>query len=382
LKSQRHIYFVVKSIFLIAVAFLIINACVVPVDLNFPASDGKLVVDGYITNVEKEHLVRLSYSSGFDNNGIWIPSKIDNAFVVIVDDNGNRTPLVNREPGDYYTPMFKAEPDRSYKIEVQVDGESYQSSFQQLPAYSESTKIRYEPSERQVFAVTTSNIRDQKGVGIYVSIDRVNEPVYYNWVQKNFKIYQARHGRGENERLDSLKFPNITCYIRNFDRIQLDIFNNHPNNPEGPIEIDLDFIESSTFQYFDFSIQVIQLITNQESYDYWNSIKDAIDNVGSIFDPAPYSIPGNIKKIDNTQVLGFFGVYNETSSRIFYYNCDLPLTYRSPQENCPRITVSNHNFLSEEDAAARLAAAEMAKLTSGCYDCLYADGNMVAIRSS
>ena len=102
----------IKALTSFCFLFFATIACEIPIELNFPASDAKLVVDGFITNVEKEHLVRLSYSSGFNRDGIHLPDRIDNAFVEVVDNMGKRTRLVYRELGDYYTPMFKAESNR------------------------------------------------------------------------------------------------------------------------------------------------------------------------------------------------------------------------------------------------------------------------------
>jgi len=356
LNPQRPPYFVVKSIFLIAVAFLIINACVVPIDLNFPVSDGKLVVDGYITNVEKRHLVKLSYSSGFNDNGIFAPNPVANATVEIVDDSGQSILLAHENNGAYFTPLFKAEANLSYKIIVQVDEQVYESTFQRLPNHTEDTKIRYEVTEREVLSTTNLFIKNEKGFGIYVEVDSSDEPVYYHWVQKNYRIFEAFRGRQINQAVGAIELPNIVCYVRNIDRVQLDIFEKLPNNNSAKQnELELDFYLPSDFQFHDFAVEVDQLITNKESFEYWNDIKRTTESVGSIFDPAPFSITGNVSNLDGTATLGFFGVYNESTSRIFYNNCEVPLDFRRDQGECP-------------------IANEFEIPTSRCYDCTFATG--------
>jgi uncharacterized protein DUF4249 len=320
--------FVKSRIFFYLFLFIGVG-CETPVDLNFPTADAKLVVDGFITNVEKEHLVRLSYSSGFNEAGINVPDRIDNAFVQIIDNTGNRIQLIYRELGDYYTPLFKAEPGRSYKIEVQVDGASYESNFQQLPEYTESTKIRYEPSQRQVLSSTKLNIKNQRGIGIYVEIDKVNDQqVYYQWLQENWHVFVAP------EAIEGSDFPNRVCYVRDFYRPQTDLYTSLPNGTSNNIELELDFIEPTNYQYHDYAVKVYQLIMNQDAYNYWNAIKVAYEGTGSLFDPAPYPIKGNIESEDDKGALGFFGAHNESSAAIFYNNCELPLNYRRQLYEC------------------------------------------------
>lgn len=78
-----------------------------------------------------------------------------------------------------------------------------------------------------------------------------------------------------------------------------------------------------------YSMLVRQYGLTKEAYDYYEQLAKITQSVGSLFDPQPSQITGNIHSISNSAdlVLGFFRVGSVTSKRIFIQKAQLPPWY-------------------------------------------------------
>ena len=68
-----------------------------------------------------------------------------------------------------------------------------------------------------------------------------------------------------------------------------------------------------------YSILVNQYSLNEDEYNYWEKLQNISEEVGSLYDITPSSIPGNIFCIEDPaeQVLGYFSVSAKTSKRTY-----------------------------------------------------------------
>jgi hypothetical protein len=75
-----------------------------------------------------------------------------------------------------------------------------------------------------------------------------------------------------------------------------------------------------------YSILVKQNALTPEGYDYWQNLKRNTENLGTLFDPQPSEVSGNIRSVNNVEesVLGFFSVYSVQEKRIFISRDQLP----------------------------------------------------------
>jgi hypothetical protein len=75
-----------------------------------------------------------------------------------------------------------------------------------------------------------------------------------------------------------------------------------------------------------YSILVRQIGLTQSGFEYYDQLARITQNVGSIFDPQPTQITGNIRSATNTSdlVLGFFRVGTVDSKRLFISRPQLP----------------------------------------------------------
>ena len=86
-----------------------------------------IVVDGLLTNEEKIHSVRLSYTSGL---GITNLTTINEATVTIESSDGDAVTLTERQPGNYVTsPTYQGIVGQSYRLRIKIkNGHEYLSS--------------------------------------------------------------------------------------------------------------------------------------------------------------------------------------------------------------------------------------------------------------
>lgn len=88
-----------------------------------------------------------------------------------------------------------------------------------------------------------------------------------------------------------------------------------------------------------YTILVNQYSLSESEYTYWEKLQSISEEVGSLYDITPSSIPGNIFCIEDPaeQVLGFFSVSGKTSKRIYIDDNFLGLV--NYYKECPADTI-------------------------------------------
>ena len=68
-----------------------------------------------------------------------------------------------------------------------------------------------------------------------------------------------------------------------------------------------------------YHVKVKQLSLTKEAYKYWSSIEEQISSTGSIFEPAPAVIIGNIENVNDPEdiVFGYFGASAISTKSVF-----------------------------------------------------------------
>jgi len=87
-----------------------------------------------------------------------------------------------------------------------------------------------------------------------------------------------------------------------------------------------------------YSILVKQYGQTQEEYQYWELLKKNTENIGTLFDPLPAQLTGNVRCLnDDAEItLGYIGVHSVEQKRIFISRPELPGTWaiQSGYESC------------------------------------------------
>ncbi|GAB4032214.1 DUF4249 domain-containing protein [Spirosoma gilvum] len=124
-----------------------------------------------------------------------------------------------------------------------------------------------------------------------------------------------------------------------------------------------------------YSLLVKSYALTQAGYAYYDQLAKITQNLGSIFDPQPSQITGNIRASTNPDdlVMGFFRVGTVASKRIFIRRDQLPtITTYAGDPGCVVDTFSVSKVLKEQPAIISLFGENQYLVTSfACVDCRY-----------
>ncbi len=123
-----------KYIIALAIISIATTSCQKVIDIDLNSSDPKLVIEGFVNDVDDTAIVRLNYSVNFDEDNIFPPA--EGALVKIVDSDGIETTLsetvtvegtpttITTTPGLYSAPLL-GEVGKTYTLYVTDRGVTY-----------------------------------------------------------------------------------------------------------------------------------------------------------------------------------------------------------------------------------------------------------------
>ncbi len=338
-------------------AFTVCSGCVERIDFDSYGSESRVVVDGYISDQFKTHEIKVSYSSTFQA-GIFVPSYIEDAQVLIESVDGEEHRFSYIGYGIYRSEPFAARPGIQYRSRVILENESYSSEYAMLPHRPEGlVSSAVQVGTRQELSSTGRSFRSLEGVNITAQIQGQSQSTYYRWQMDTYHLYVAPRfgsvgGRiarsifgDENiitepefmltdEQIDYLatKFimiPNIAekCYIRNFPEQNVSIHEDVGSSPGVRQDLHIGFIGQDSKFRDDYALRLSRLVIDRQSFDYWRNIKSQFEDKSSgVFQRAPATVVGNVLK-DNSdeRALGYFGVYREDMELFFFNDVELGL---------------------------------------------------------
>lgn len=279
-----------------------------------------LVVDGGISNLPGPYEIRLSLSSELNNSQIK-PLRL--CKVIIEEASGAYEELIEISEGVYHTSVdgMRGECGKNYRIKIYTPDEKlYVSDFEELAVPTPIDSIYYE-LEYQPHPELNRNMT---GFRFYIDT-QVSEidTNYYLWKLESTYKFHANYlikyyfdGRMHPfSPSDSL----YTCFKTN--KIQ-EIFLFNTANLAEPVvhKHSLNYVTTETKELsIRYSLLVKQFSLSKSTYEYWNKIKDLIDDQGEIYFKQPFQIRGNVYNSENKDelVLGNFRVAGLSEKRIF-----------------------------------------------------------------
>ncbi len=326
-----------KKISLVLIVAL--GSCLDPYSVNIDGYDNLLVVDGLITDEDKEHQIILRRST----SDISMPSAYEpNATVKIIEDSGIEHLLSEVNPGIYKTDKnsFQAILGKTYALSIQTsDGKQYTSNPCELLPHSRLDRIHYKKNVKWDINEEYQN----EGLSIYVDGSGVMDS-YVRWIyEEDWKFnvpYPERWIYDENKELQSITPMNQFCWSKEWSiNANVHSFQNQINPKILNKEVQFVPTGLSNKMSIRYSILVKQLTISRAEYEFWSQLKESTENVGGVFASQPYSIKGNVRNVaDETEpVLGYFQVGSVVSERIYINKADvtdLDLPMVSPTEGC------------------------------------------------
>jgi hypothetical protein len=290
-----------KSIVKGLIISCLLISCIDPVRLDADGDAGQLVVDGLITDKEELQTVRLSRSVNFDNNGVITTYTVPEvgAVVAINDDHGRVINLTESSSGVYVSQQnVKGEVGRSYKLSIITrKGKEFQSKPEKMFPVPAIDSIVYKYLEIEKISKSSGNVVKSSGFQIsVVTIDPLNEKNFYRW-----KTNAIIEFFSNSEAAD----VSVCWYGVKPLEFKVELSDDRYFNGNKLIQpVSIAPYERATR----ILINVSQYSMTQEAFRFWSLIGSQQQSTGSIFDPVPSRINGNIRSVDTEEtVLGYFG---------------------------------------------------------------------------
>lgn len=318
-----------------------------------------LVIDGILINKEIPCTVKISYSSPVDFPEF---ATVENCEVSIIENDNNKTNLVETEPGVYvsspddligipgnsYSLYVKTPNGNEYITEPQlmnspVDIDSVYSEFTTienadyvygLPGYKFSISTQESSSEESYFLwnmietyqyhadYTLFGMYNKFGKFVEVGTDTsdIFSEVYWCWKTQN------------------------TGYIVTGTTFNLST----PQISKQPIL----FVGTDTRKLQKrYSLLINQYTITEEAYSFWKKIEDQSSNDNFLVANQPFKIIGNLQNINNSdeEVYGYFTVATVDQARVFVDEPSAPFYYTICFVNYDLdFPISNYYVISEE----------------------------------
>jgi hypothetical protein len=295
----------IQIILLTFIVFTFSTGCIKKIDVKTRNEKPILVVEGAITTDTVPYQVKLSYSGPF-TSGNKIPDVLleKDANVSITDDVGNTTSLVYKDEGIYESTdnSYTGKVGRSYSmVAVLKDGRKYVS----VPE-----KINPPVPINNISILFNSYPPTPSSLGVYADLnDPAGEENYYKW---SFYTYVPRKTNGIPCGIGCIKYE--YCFQKVIDQ-EFRILSDAAIN--GNKIKNLLMGSSPIYWYGRHYIDIMQHSISREDYQFSLRFREQQTRTGSILDPLPASIKGNIYNAadPNDFALGYFSASSVTHVR-------------------------------------------------------------------
>ncbi|MFY0690191.1 MAG: DUF4249 family protein [Cyclobacteriaceae bacterium] len=246
---------------------------------------------------------------------------IEDAHVIIKNDNGFQRTLNHQSDGDYLS-FIDVDSLANYWIEVElIDGSIYRSEEERTPSFTASSSLDFEQDK----VTSTSNsgvnfIQDVVSFNMDVQFADTAREQYFMW------IYEENYMFLMTDFPDPLGYVPPPCYVTQtpggpgFYIFSRSDFNGNTHRVEHLFTrtIDKSFLRRHEFNLYQMSI-------SRSYYNYMLQVQNLTGDVGSIFDKPPGRVGGNIYAVNEDQhsVVGFFGAVRSDTVRTSLYYQDV-----------------------------------------------------------
>jgi hypothetical protein len=288
---------------------------------------GYLVVEGFINTGLGGTSISLSRVNKLNDPVI---AKVTGAVVQVEADNNQVYPLAAKADGVYASEQLVLQNDRSYRLTIRTpDNKEYQTAFAKPVATPAIDSISWQYTD--------------SGLEIFVNThDPANNTKYYRWqYEQTWEIrssyystlkYVTTQVQGRPFYSVDFLFPNgapdttkIRCWQGNNSTTI--ILGSTAKLTKDIISMPLIDIPRGTRPLsIMYSVLVRQHAITKAEYEFLEIMKKNTELTGSVFDPQPSQLNGNIKCITNPgePVVGYVGVYSEQQERVYIRNSQLP----------------------------------------------------------
>lgn len=344
----------IRSLFYLVVLF---TNCVQEFDPPSQGYENVLVVEAFLSDGDGPFEVKLSRTVPIDTIAL-IPE--EGASIRLSEQSGESYNLEESEnPGIYFYPgTIGVQVGKSYRIHIETkNGRQYESTSVTMRATPEIDSVTFRYEERPTAGL--------KGVQIYVNAhDEQNNTWYYRWEWEETWIYYTPYRSDhvyENGQI-YLRQDNINICWKSGSSTSIDVATSKNLTEDIISQYPLLYVSTNTDRLGNrYSLNVKQYALNEASYNYWIELQKVTESLGTLFDPQPATVVGNIYNIndDSEVVLGFFDASSVTEQRIYVSRRDLPPVITADYYSYCMDSVVNFNQIEEMISNGYMLAYEM-----------------------
>jgi hypothetical protein len=305
------------------VMMTITESCKKPYSPQIIAADnGYLVVEGLINSGQDSTFIKLSRTVQLSSKSTLRPEL--NALVTIESDQNNTYTLQGDSTGLYSAPQLNLAANAKYRLRIKtVSNREYLSDYIATKATPEIDSISYRVQNN--------------GVQFYVNThDPQNKTIYYRWDFNETWKYVSFHR--SFFKLDSNGYPTFRVNYRTSDNIyecyrsdnshQVLLGSSAKLGQDVISMYPIDFITAQSGKVsYGYSFLLREYALTADAFDYWQNLKKNTEQLGSVFDAQPSSLPSNVHCTTNPNepVVGYLSVSSVTSKRIFVDHININL---------------------------------------------------------
>ncbi len=299
-------------------------ACVEPFD--FRAGNEKLlVIEGGLYDKDSSFVsVRMTDQ----NNNAAIQKSVSDAKVTVIENDGVEIKYLFNETASYFLPQdtsFRAKAGNFYRLRVQLpDGRTYESlpdtvrSFEEVKGFASNNDL--DPKEFQL-AVEHPAKQVEAHYYLYQMIN-YKRAVYCSECSNQIK-YDVKDSTDcssyfrncNSERSGSILggYYGFVCDPRtrawNYKIVRDKVTYTDANLTEGASQT-IKLLDIPVSSYARFFVEVHQSNISRNAYEYFQLLRQSGDRTGTLFDPTPPLIVGNLRNVTNSndRALGYFVV--------------------------------------------------------------------------
>ena len=306
-----------------ALLFIFITGCKEPFEPNLPSvPQGYLVVEGFI-NAQGPTQIRLSRSNPIEEKKTF-KAELNASIKIEGDDNSSFT-LSNLPNGLYTSNTLPININRKYRLRIKTkDAREYLSEFVEVKITPPIDSVSWKEEE--------------EGVQVYVSShDPSNKTIYYRYEYD--ETWEIRSAYVQYYKLDRIA-ANGNRIIRPINSNDPQVFYCWKYDTSKNIilassaKLGTDIINLFPVRFLRasedrlairYSIQIAQYALDKDGYEFMEQMKKNTENLGTIFDPQPSVLSGNIKSISEPGelVIGYIYATTLQQKRIFISDTQL-----------------------------------------------------------
>jgi hypothetical protein len=349
---------------------LLLPACVEPYQpaiLNAPPS--YLVVDGFING---DGITTIHLSRTYEVGARTSAPQESKATLFLEAEAGPRFALRETSKGTYASDKLTLEPGKRYRLRIStLPGQQYVSDFVPNLATPPLDSVSWRGADELVTIRVDTH-------------DPKNATRYYRWEYeetweiKPLLVADQEYVRSSRTiRYVWMPYP-MLCW-RTANSADLKLANTTKLTQDVVDNFTLLTIPSTSDRLFrKYSILVKQYALSKEEYAYWDLLRKNTENIGTLFDPLPSQLSGNVHcTTDEAQpVLGYVGAHTVQQRRIFISRDDIPRAwrYKTGYESCyPPDTIIKSQAITTFNSGLFVPVTELAGSytfsTPDCVDC-------------